>query len=221
MELLVATLAHTAPDKEADGMARIRLLADTTRNAPGLVTARFYHSRGHEAYYFILTTWEDRESWNKARERHNPSQLLLGAATEILTYAPDQWLMQYLWGYSRPTIAPTLAAAHIATVRPDLAGRIQHGWIESLHQLATHPTMSFAFLARGMNEKSRELRSSSPIDPALIEEAPLQQGSIFLNLLSWANEAEREEFYADPNFQAISRFLSNVGVTQILTLEPL
>lgn len=46
MELLVVTLAHTMVDKEADGLARIHLISDTVRNAPGLVTSRFYRSRG-------------------------------------------------------------------------------------------------------------------------------------------------------------------------------
>ena len=88
MELLVVTLAHTMVDKEADGLARIHLISDTVRNAPGLVTSRFYRSRGQESYYFLLTTWEDEESWQKAQERHNPKQLLLGVcygATDLRT----------------------------------------------------------------------------------------------------------------------------------------
>ncbi|HYU76213.1 MAG TPA: hypothetical protein VEL31_26370, partial [Ktedonobacteraceae bacterium] len=48
-----------------------------------------------------------------------------------------------------------------------------------------------------------------------------QHGCIFLNLLSWASEADREEFYADANYQAISLFLNSVGIIQMLTLDPL
>jgi len=210
-------------DKEADGLARIHLIADTVRNAPGLVASRFYRSRGQDSYYFLLTTWEDEESWQKAQERHNPKQLLLGSAMEILIAPPEQWLMRYLWGYSRPAAEPILAAAHLATIRADQAERTQRGWIESLRRQAVQPSLAFAFLARGMNEPTplpAELSSTSPVSmPG--GDTPYQQGSIFLNLLSWASEADREEFYADQNYLAISRFLSSVGIIQILTLDPL
>src|SRR2546429_9821070 len=110
MELLVVTFAHTAQSKDADGLARIRLISDTIRNAPGLVNARFYHSSesaGHGgqnqrhldgAYYMMLTTWEDAEVWQQAQERYNPWQLLQESAQELLSAPPEQWLMSYLWG---------------------------------------------------------------------------------------------------------------------------
>src|SRR5579863_7592297 len=101
MELLVATLATTIPGRDADGLARMRIISDTVRNVQGLVTARFYRSRGNESFYFILTTWEDEDSWQTAQERFSPRQLLLGSATELLAGQPEKWLMQYLWGYSR------------------------------------------------------------------------------------------------------------------------
>ncbi len=220
MELLVITLAHTVAGREADALARIRLIADTVRNAPGLVTSRFYRSRGQEAHYFMLTTWDDEESWQRAQERHNPKHLLLGSSMELLLDAPEQWLMRYLWGYSRPAAEPILAAAHLATIRADQADRTQRGWIESLHRLAVNPTLAFAFLARGMNETTSppQEQASGRLHPP---DTPYQQGPIFLNLLSWASEADREEFYSDQNYLAISRFLSSVGIIQILTLDPL
>jgi len=220
MELLVVTLAHTMADREADSLARIRLISDTIRNAPGLVTSRFYRSRGQEAYFFLLTSWEDEESWQKARERHDPKQLLLGSAMELLLHKPEQWLMHYLWGYSRPAAEPILAAAHLATIREDQAERTQRGWIESLRRQATQPTLAFAFLARGLNESASSLQEVTA-SKLSIADTPYQPGPIFLNLLSWASEADREEFYADQNFLAISRFLQGVGVVQILTLDPL
>ena len=223
MALLVVTLAHTAVDKEAEGLARIHWIADTVRNAPGLVTSRFYRSRGQESYYFLLTTWEDEESWQNAQERHNPKQLLLGSAMEILIAPPEQWLMRYLWGYSRPAAEPILAAAHLATIRADQAERTQRGWIESLRRQAVQPALAFAFLARGMHEPTAlplELTATRPVNMPR-GDTPYQQGSVFLNLLSWASEADREEFYANQNYVAISRFLSSVGIIQILTLDPL
>jgi heme-degrading monooxygenase HmoA len=221
MELLVVTLAHTAPGRDTDGLARIRLISDTVRNAPGLVTARFYRSRGHDSYYFMLTTWEDEESWRRAQERHNPKQLLIGTGTELLLAPPEQWLMRYLWGYSRPLAAPILAVAHLATVRPDQRERTQRGWIESLHRQAVQPTLAFAFLARGANEDTLP-PGPSPAASSMNEgESPYQQGSIFLNLLCWASEADREDFYMDPNYRAISIFLNSVGIIQLLALDPI
>lgn len=229
MELLVVTLAHTHPGRDADGLARMRIISDTVRNVPGLVTARFYRSRGDKSYYFILTTWEDEESWQKARERFSPRQLLLGSATELLTGQPEQWLMQYLWGYSRPAAAPILAAAHLATIQAGQANLIQRGWIESLRRQAIQPTIAFAFLARGINEDtdlaqplySPPSPTSPPSGSTGNDETVYQHGSVFLNLLSWASETDREDFYSDPNYQAISRFIGSMGVMQILPLDPL
>jgi hypothetical protein len=39
--------------------------------------------------------------------------------------------------------------------------------------------------------------------------------------LNWPDETNREEFYVDPDYKVISRFLSGVGTVQILQLEPL
>ena len=221
MELLVVTLAHITPGKDADGLARIRLILDSVRNAPGLVISRFYRSRGDDTYYFMLTTWEDEESWWRAQERYNPKQLLLESPTELLIDPPEQWLMQYVWGYSRPAAVPILAAAHLATIRADQAERTQRGWIESLRRQAVQPTLAFAFLARGVNEIA-SMPEHPPATRARNEaDAFYQHGSIFLNLLSWASEADREEFYADANYQAISLFLNSVGIIQMLTLDPL
>ena len=142
---------------------------------------------------------------------------------ELLISAPEQWLMRYLWGYSRPAAAPILAAAHLATIQADQAERTQRGWIESLRRQAVQPSLAFAFLARGMNETTalpQGLPSTSPVSMPR-GDTPYQEGSVFLNLLSWASEADREEFYADQNYLAISRFLSSVGIIQILTLDPL
>src|ERR1700730_15065533 len=214
MELLVVTLAHITPGRDADGLALIRLISDSVRNAPGLVISRFYRSRGHDPYYFMLTTWEDEESWRRAQERYNPKQLLLGSATELLIDPPEQWLMHYLWGYSRPAAVPILAAAHLATIRADQADRTQRGWIESLRRQAVQPTLSFAFLARGVNEDATASLPSLSLQSTAV--ANSSNGSIFLNILSWASEADRQEFYADLNYQAISRFLGSVGVVQII-----
>ena len=217
MELWVVTLAHIISDRAEDGQARIRLLADTVRNAAGLITAHFYRGRGQDAYYFALTTWEDERSWHRAQECYNPKQQLLDSASELLLNPPEQWLMHYLWGYSRPAAVPVLAAAHLATIRPDQTERTQRGWIEGLHRQAMQSLLSFAFLARGVNEDM----------PARAESllagigSPYAHGSVFLNLLSWASEAEREEFYMDPNYHAINILLGSVGTLQILTLEPL
>src|SRR5256885_16314904 len=100
----------------------------------------------------MLTTWEDEECSQKARNRYNPKQLLLGSATELLIDPPEQWLMHYLWGYSRPAAEPIVAAAHLGTICPEQADRTQRGWIESLRRQAVNPELSVACVARGLNE---------------------------------------------------------------------
>src|SRR5579864_7434932 len=103
MELLVATLAHTQKGSYEDTVSRLRPVVDTVKNAPGIMHARFYCSKEGDGYCLILTAWEDEELWQKAQGRYNPRELLLQTAGDILTAAPEQWLMHYLWGYSRPS----------------------------------------------------------------------------------------------------------------------
>jgi len=222
MELLVATLAHLNPGRAADGAARIRLIAETIRNAPALVSVQCYQSRSNETYYFILTTWEDEKAWQQARERYDPKGLLLGSATELLAQAPEQWFMRYLWGYSRPASKATLAAVHLATANHNQGELAQRGWIESLRRQAMQPALAFAFLARGVSENATDTPGQiTAIGDSAAGQRDYEQGPIFLNFLSWANETDREEFYADPNYRAISRFLSSIGIVQVLTLEAL
>jgi len=221
MELLVVTLAHTLPGREADALARMRLIADTVRNAPGMNMARFYRGREHSSYYFLLTTWEDEKWWQKAQERYNPKHLLLASASELLSTSPEQWWMQYLWGYSRPAAQPMLAAVHVATIRPDQVELGQQGWIEGLRRQAAQPTLAFAFLARGANEDVLLPQIGSTLNDKVIESMLSQQGTLFLNLLSWPGEREREAFYADQAYQAVGHFLNNIGSLQMLSLEPL
>lgn len=228
MELLVVTLAHTSPGKDAEGLARVRLISDTVRSAPGLMNARFYRSREPDSYYFLLTTWENEELWQKAQERYSPGNLLLGSDKELLTAPPEQWLMHYLWGYSRPSAQPDIAAAHVANIRPDQADRIERAWIESLRRQALEPTLAFAFLARGSTEDnisqyvsptSHNAASGNMSDYML--SSLRTYGTVFLNLLSWPGETHRQDFYADQNYKAINTVLKSMGAVRILALDPL
>src|SRR5437588_11667650 len=117
MEIIVVKIAHTKTSRESDNLAPIPLKADTVRKAPGLVISQAYRSQGTHAYYLLLTTWDTEESWYQVQDRYNPKHLLLSSATELLTALPEQWLMHYLWGYSRPAATPILAAAHLAHLR--------------------------------------------------------------------------------------------------------
>lgn len=230
MELLVVTLAHISTGKDAEGLARVRLISDTVRNAPGLMNARFYRSREPDSYYFLLTTWENEEFWQKAQERYSPRNLLLVADRELLTAPPEQWSMHYLWGYSRPSAQPDIAAAHLANIRPEQAERIERGWIESLRRQALEPTLAFAFLARGSSEDTiRPYVSPLPHTPLSgangyhkgSASSPRTYGEVFLNLLSWPGETHRQDFYADQNYKAINTVLKSMGVVRVLALDPL
>ncbi|SRR6266567_1923710 len=214
MELLVATLAHTTKGNHEDALTRVRLVVDTVKKAPGIIHVRFYTSRESDAYYFILSSWEDEEFWQKAQERYNPRELLVNSGTELFTASPEQWVMHYLWGYSRPSAQPTIAAAHLATVRPDQAERIQREWIEALQRQAIQPTLAFAFLTRGRNAETL----ASPTTTTARKEPAF--GSTFLNLLSWPGETQQKEFYGDQNYRAIRGLLNTMGIVRILTLEP-
>ena len=217
MELLIATLARTTRGANEEALARVRQVADTMKNVSGIMNTRLYAGRDGEACYLILTSWEDEEFWQKAQEqeRQNPRDLLLSANQELLTAAPEQWQMYYLWGYSRPSAQPTIAAAHVATVRPDASERVQRAWIETLQRQATQPALAFAFLTRG--------RSIDRAAYAMNGNASMHEnttGSTFINLLSWPGETQQKDFYADQQYKAFRGYLNQVGMERIIMLEP-
>jgi hypothetical protein len=215
MELLVVSLAHTPGSRDVDVLARIRLIADAVRNAPGMVESRFYRGRGKAPYYLALTTWDDEESWQRALERHNPGQLLLEHCADLLTAPPEQWLMHYLWGYSRSTATTTMAAAHLATLSPAQADATQQEWLRRLRQQSLQSTLSFSFLARGTHEPPK----TTPATPTESQDTSSASSGILLNLLSWASDSEREEFYAHPGYQAIYKMVNSAGKMHVLPLE--
>ncbi len=219
MELLVVTLAQVSPTREADALARMRIISDTIRNAPGLLNARFYRSREPDMAYVMLTTWENAEWWQKAQERHSPRQLLLDLPPGIFHTPPDQWLMHYLWGYSRPLAQPVVAAAHLAMVRPEMTERVQQSWLESLQRQAVEPILSFALLARSVADEPVASAPSTRGGEAAHQ--PVQQGTLFFSLLSWPGEQYREDFYADENYQQMQGLLNRTGIIHILKLDPL
>lgn len=222
MELLVATLALIASNNDDEVTTRLRLITETIQNAPGLVNVRMYRSREPESYCFILTTWEDEELWYRTDDRYNPKNLLRGSATELLNTSPEQWLMHYLWGYSRPSAQSVIAAAHIFTVRSDQTERVERSWIEGLRRQVTQPGLAFGFLAKGRNEDSLPLHAPPLVyTQAFNEPQTTIYTSNFLNVLSWPGETQRKDFYADQHYKALSGFLSSVGVMRVLALEPL
>ncbi|HEU5228289.1 MAG TPA: hypothetical protein VFU49_10810 [Ktedonobacteraceae bacterium] len=216
MELLVATLAYTLGSRDADVLARIRLIADTVHNAPGMIDSRFYRGRGKEPYYFALTTWDDDESWQRAQERHNPGQLLLENSADLLTTPPKQWLMRYLWGYSRSTATSAMAAVHLATPYPAQVDTTQQQWLQRLRQQTLQSALSFAFLARGSHETPKTHASANV---AGSQDTAAAQSTMLLNLLSWANDSDREKFYAHPGYQAIHKMVKSAGMMHVLSLE--
>lgn len=226
MELLVVTLAQTSQGREADALARMRLISDTVRNAPGLLNARFYRSREPESYYFLLTTWENVEWWQKAQERHSPRRLLLDSPAGIFPTPPDQWLMHYLWGYSRPLVQPTVAAAHLAIVRPEQAKQVQQGWLEHLQRQAIEPILAFALLARSIEEEpDTDVRlttaTAQHIQTEGVARGSAGQGPMFFNLLSWPGETYREDFYTNESYQSMQGLLNSTAMVRILKLDPL
>jgi len=219
MELLVVTLAHTPGSRDVDVLARIRLIADAVRNAPGMIESRFYRGRGKVPYYLALTTWDDEESWHKAQERHNPGQLLLEHCADLLTSPPEQWLMHYLWGYSRSTATTTMAAAHLAMLSPAQVNATQQEWLRRLRQPSLQSTLSFSFLARGIRESVPSSQAPSPVTPMESQDASSTYSGILLHLLSWASDSDREEFYAHPGYQAIYKTVNSAGKMHVLPLE--
>src|SRR5436305_13925390 len=127
----------------------MRHVGESMSNATGLVTSYFYHSRERQPSYCLLTTWEDEESWQRARERYNPTALLL-ARPDLLAALPEQWYMYYSWGYSRPARLQTVATTHIVTVQANTFEAAHTVWLQELRKQATRFTFTFGFLAYGI-----------------------------------------------------------------------
>lgn len=222
MELLVVTLAQVSAQREVDALARIRVISDTVRNAPGLLNARFYRSREPGTSYCMLTTWENAEWWQKAQERYAPAALLLSSAADVFHTPPDQWLMQYLWGYSRPSAQPTIATAHLALVRPEMVEHVQQEWVENLRQQAVEPILSFAMLARSLADNPSTTSNSQPGQTENNSpRSSFKQGTMFFNLLSWPGERYREDFYANEHAQNVQSLLNRTAIVHSMTLDPI
>jgi hypothetical protein len=215
MELLVITLVQANPAREADAMTRMRLISESVRNAPGLLNARFYRGKEPDMAYCILTTWESSEWWQKAQERLDPRALLLNSPPGIFLTTPDQWLMKYLWGYSRPLAQHAVAAAHLALIRPEMTELVQQSWLESLRQQATEPILAFGLLARTLEEDPGAPTTQAP------QQRPAGQRPMFLNLLSWPGETHQEDFYTSEHYRNMQVLLNNAGFVRVLKLDPI
>jgi heme-degrading monooxygenase HmoA len=221
MELLVVTLAHIIAGTDVDILTHIRQMADTVRNATGLITSHLYRGREEDCYYFLLTTWEDMGSWQKAQEQHDARQYLL-ASTDLLRSPPEQWLMHYQWGYSRPAKVPSVFTIHITTLRPDQARLAQREWIAGLRKHAMKPTLAFAFLAQEIDRDATiPFRAVKPLltETKAEEKFSYDQSTTLLSFLSWASEIEREAFYKDFDYLSLKKQLEGLAVTRLFPLE--
>lgn len=217
-ELLVVTLAHVLPGKEREARVHIRTIAEALQSAVGLISTRIYRGRDNGIVYLFLTTWEDEESWIKAQDRHTPKHLLL-TVQDILVASPEQWLMYYIWGWTRPTMPSQLAAVHLITLAPQTIQATQTHWLNGLRQPDLQTLLTFAFLARGINDTPTSMKIATVPHAGGYREAFKLQSSLLLNFLSWSNEVEREEFYAHADYQGIKSIAEREGTMRTITLE--
>lgn len=220
MEILVVTSAYTTIEHNTDVLAQVQWLADTLPSAPGLISSRFYRDRENSSSYLMFTTWEDEESWQKAQERYNPKTLLQNSATRLLAAPPEQWRMQYLWGYNRPAVTPTVVAVHLTTVPIHQAETSQQKWMLELRRQDLKQLLGFAFLARGKREETIAHKERPQFAPAILENHVNSAGSVFLNFLSWGSEAACRKFYANPAYKELDIFMRSTNTIQhVLFLE--
>ena len=226
MEILIGTMAYTTARYEAEVSTSARMIIDMLRNAPGLVSARFYRGQGPLPYYLFFTTWADEESWQRTRGHYNPAELLLSSASDLLTAPPEQWHMHYIWGYHRPALPSNLAAAHIATVPPDKANICQQEWLHALRQQAVRSLVGYSFLACGKHTNTTTNSGQRKDKAAHFSEADEEETirirkSVFINLFSWSSEADKRAFYASSHYQTLDQLIRKLGNMRILQLEPL
>jgi quinol monooxygenase YgiN len=219
MEILVVTSVYTTKERNTDLLAQVQWTADTLHNAAGLISSHTYRNLENSSSYLMFTTWEDEESWQKAQERYNPKTLLQDSAARLLPELPEQWHMHYLWGYNRPAVTPTVIAVHLAAVSTHQADFSQQQWMSGLRKQDLKQLLGFAFLARGRREETTANKERAPLAPAKIENHADSPGPVFLNFLSWRNEAECRIFYANPAYKELDTLMRNTGTTRVLFLE--
>lgn len=222
MEILIGTMAYTTARYEAEVSTSVRLIIDTLQNAPGLVSARFYRGQGPLPYYLFFTTWADEESWQRAQRHYNPGELLLSAASDLLTAPPEQWHMHYIWGYHQPALPSNLAAAHIASVPPDKTKTCQQEWLHALRQQAILSLVGYSFLACGEHTNSSQRKDKAAHFSEADEEETIRiHKSVFVNLFSWNSETDKRAFYASSHYQTLDQLIRKLGSMRILQLERL
>ena len=217
-ELLVVTLVYTLPDRDTDALAHIRFIGEMMRNATGLVSSSFYHSREQQPYYLLLNTWEDEESWQQARERYNPTALLL-THPDLLAALPEQWYMYYRWGYSRPARPQMVATTHIVTVRADTFAATHMAWLQELRKLAAQFTFTFGFLAYGIADTHIEHTMAHAVTETVNADL-IRQGHVLLAFISWPSDAERMAFYSSTMYQNMNAMLAQQSTSYMLMLDP-
>ena len=219
-ELLVVTLVYTLPDRDADALAHIRHIGETMRNATGLVTSYFYRSREQQPSYFLLTTWEDEENWQQARENYNPAVLLL-ARPDLLAALPEQWYMYYCWGYSRPARLQTVATTHIATIQSDAFEATHKAWLQELRKQAKQFTFTFGFLAYGVADAQLEYATVNAVTETVNADL-IKKGNVLLTFISWPSDTDRVAFYRSNAYRAMSAMVEQKSnMSHLLTLDPL
>ena len=220
-EILVVTVFHVAPHKDEQAQALMHQIQANMRSIPGMLTTQIYRGQKNSHSYCMLTNWEDSEAWHKVQKRTNPMQQH-SLPSELLTREAEQWQMGYLWGYSRPAHTTTITVAHLATGSPNDIDQIQQTWLKGLRQQNTHPTLSFAFIARSIDyEATQPRRTIKGGDLSTTHEALLPpKGSSFLAFLQWSNEYERSSFYSNPFYPSMKMRMEALAEARLLMLEP-
>src|SRR5262249_2935666 len=152
-----------------------------------------------QPYYLLLTTWEDEESWQQARERYNPTALLL-THPDLLAALPEQWYMYYRWGYNRPARAQTVATTHILTVRAETFDATDMAWLSALRKQAAQFTFTSGFLAYGAADTHTEHNTADAVTEPL-NDGLIQQDHVLLTFISWPSDTERLAFYHSTAYQ--------------------
>jgi hypothetical protein len=219
-EILVVTLAYSVASRDIDAQAHVDSTRDHLRTAPGLLAINGYRGRSNTPYYFIFTTWEDEDSWYKAKEQYNPKQLLLTSA-ELFSAVPEQWVMSYIWGYTRPTADPTLTAIHLSNLPQRLGDADQNFWLQELYQYNLQTTMAFAFLACSTRDTTPTTAPRLSLPSKTMAASEKNSLHTILGLFSWAGEMAREEFYTNSHYQKIQKRLEADGTLRILPVEKL
>ncbi len=166
METLHALLIHPYPGQMHETPRELGRFIERLPALPELLVARFFRSQGDAHTYLILTTWdfEAERTMDDVTVEHPESaqgvqrtdQLARLSLPGSIAGETEEWLLRYIWGYSRSGIDTRHALVLVVGRSAGQEHAMRQRWIAGLRALAAEAPVGQIFLARSIPQGTTE-----------------------------------------------------------------